>query len=188
VPMFLAIIMLSYPAIKRLVLLRTFADKVEPRLLLFICGGNTCRPLWPRAVAREEIAMARAGRYFRLTSGRDGQNGRSTHAARGLIALGELGIEVRHRARVLTPELCRSAQASTADQAHETQSLTSPQTLSAGRFASTQGPTSRPARPALEVYRAFAVDMVRLVRCRLAELPAFQPYLASGRLIELLDE
>jgi protein-tyrosine-phosphatase len=108
-----AVVVLSYPAIRGRLAHGTAArsaGRPRPRTVLFVCGANTCRSPVAEAVAWEEIALTRSAHVLQATSA--GLNvttvgGTMTPAA--VTALGELGIEVRHRPRALTVELCRSA-------------------------------------------------------------------------------
>jgi len=83
----LAIIMLSYPAIKRLGAPPHIADKVEPRLLLFICGGTPAVPLWPRPWLARRSRWHGRGATFGLPARRDGQTVGAPMPREALIAL-----------------------------------------------------------------------------------------------------
>jgi protein-tyrosine-phosphatase len=178
-----AIVMLAYPSIKRLVASGSVTEPVESRLILFVCGGNTCRSPMAEALARELIAMSRAGRHFHLTSAgttvKD-VGAQMTHSA--IVALGELGIEVRHRTRQLTPELCQSAHViycMTA--AHHDAVLSTAPDLAGKTFRlDSEADIPDPIGQPLAVYREFAADLRRLIHRRVVELPDFEPFAAAA--------
>lgn len=96
----LAILALSYPAI-RAALLRN-----SQPLLLFICGGNTCRSAMAETIARTALATTR----WRITSA--GLNATAgtpmpEHARTALTQLGHSAPD--HRARQVSPELIAEA-------------------------------------------------------------------------------
>jgi len=97
----LAILALSYPAV------RTMFGRADRPLLLFICGGNTCRSAMAETIARTALAGGR----WRITSA--GLNARPGTPMPGhaITALNELGTPApgNHRARQVTPKLIDEA-------------------------------------------------------------------------------
>jgi protein-tyrosine-phosphatase len=101
----LAIASLSYPAIRG-AMRRPATHTDQPPLLLFVCGGNTCRSAMAEAIARTAAATNR----WRITSaGLDAQPG-APIAEDAVTALSDLGLpEPDHKARQITPELVAEA-------------------------------------------------------------------------------
>lgn len=100
----LAIVALSYPAIST-ALRRSMARTGEP-LLLFVCGGNTCRSAMAEAIARAALA---AGRWRITSAGLRAEPG-APMAGRAVTALTELGVPAPdHHARRITAELVAEA-------------------------------------------------------------------------------
>ena len=97
----LAILALSYPAV------RTSLQRSGRPLLLFVCGGNTCRSAMAEAIAHTAIAAGRC----RITSAGLNATPGTPMADQALAALTELGIRAPadHRARQLTPDLIIAA-------------------------------------------------------------------------------
>jgi protein-tyrosine-phosphatase len=103
----LAILALSYPAI------RTLLRKDEP-LLLFICGGNTCRSAMAEAIARSALTGGR----WRITSAGVNATPGAPIPEDAVTALNGLGILTPdHRSRQVTVELI--------DEAHTIYTMTS---------------------------------------------------------------
>ncbi|MEU4847693.1 hypothetical protein [Streptomyces gilvosporeus] len=109
-----AVAALSQPTVA--VWWRTRRPKAEAGLLLFVCGGNTCRSPMAAALARARLASAGAASALRvssagLTVARRGAP--MTNAARS--ALVELGVRRRdvraHRSRPVTAQLCHASDA-----------------------------------------------------------------------------
>jgi protein-tyrosine-phosphatase len=97
----LAILALSYPAI------RAGLRRNREPLLLFICGGNTCRSAMAETIARAALATTR----WRITSaGLNATSGAAMpeHARTALTQLGHSAPD-DHRARQVTPELIAEA-------------------------------------------------------------------------------
>ncbi|WP_218952296.1 hypothetical protein [Amycolatopsis anabasis] len=100
----LAILALSYPALVTAGR-RAGAHAARP-LLLFVCGGNTCRSAMAEAIARTVLDRRRV-----LSAGLDAEPG-APMPAEAMTALRELGIPAnQHRARRLTPEMIGKADA-----------------------------------------------------------------------------
>jgi protein-tyrosine-phosphatase len=98
---FLAIAALSYPAVRAL--LRTH------RLILFVCGGNTCRSAMAEAIARAALTARDAHRWRVSSAGVTATPG-ATMPAEAIAALTSLGVPVNgHTARKLTPDLVTQA-------------------------------------------------------------------------------
>jgi protein-tyrosine-phosphatase len=96
----LAIVALSYPAIRAAVL------RNRQPLLLFICGGNTCRSAMAETIARTALATTR----WRITSAGINATSGAPMPADARAALTELGLSApEHRARQVTPELIAEA-------------------------------------------------------------------------------
>lgn len=96
----LAILALSYPAI------RTIRQRKHQPLLLFICGGNTCRSAMAETIARTALATTR----WRITSAGLNATPGTPMPEHARTALTELGIPTPdHRARQVTPDLIAQA-------------------------------------------------------------------------------
>jgi protein-tyrosine-phosphatase len=100
----LAITALSYPSIRGA--LRRSTVTADQPLLLFVCGGNTCRSAMAETIARTAVATNR----WRITSaGLDVRPG-APIADEAATALTDLGIaKPEHQARQITPELIAEA-------------------------------------------------------------------------------
>jgi protein-tyrosine-phosphatase len=98
----LAILALSFPAIRA-----SMRRSASQPLLLFICGGNTCRSAMAEAIARTALA---GGRWRIASAGLNASAG-SPIADNAVTALNELGVLVpdNHQARQVTPELVAEA-------------------------------------------------------------------------------
>ena len=103
----LAILSLSYPAIST-----ALRDRVRPGrpLLLFVCGGNTCRSPMAEAIARSALAQrGLADRWQVLSAGIAAHPG-APMLAEATIALDGIGVDGNgHHARQLTPRLVARA-------------------------------------------------------------------------------
>lgn len=169
-----AVVMLCYPAIRRL--LDGGAQPVRQRLLLFVCGGNTCRSPMAEALAKEEIAIARAGATLSAASaGVAVKTVGAPMTTEAVVALGEMGIEVRHRTRRLTPEICRQANVIYCmTRSQRDAVLAMAPDVENRLFCLDQGTDiPDPIGQPLEVYREFAGNLRSLVRSRMAELPGY---------------
>ncbi|HEX6353322.1 hypothetical protein [Actinophytocola sp.] len=101
----LAILSLSYPAI-RAALRKPDSVSTTMPLLLFVCGGNTCRSAMAEAIAR---IAAGSGRWRITSAGLEAKPGASI-ADEAVTALSELGVpKPEHQARMITPELIAEA-------------------------------------------------------------------------------
>ncbi|HYQ62005.1 hypothetical protein [Actinophytocola sp.] len=95
----LAILALSFPAIRS-------ALRPSPPLMLFICGGNTCRSAMAETIARAALATTR----WRVTSAGLNATPDTPMPEHARAALTRLGIPTaEHRARQVTPELIAQA-------------------------------------------------------------------------------
>jgi protein-tyrosine-phosphatase len=83
----------------------------SPRLLLFVCSGNTCRSPMAAAIANAELAL-RSGRFRAESAGLNPVPG-SPMTDASMSALEEIGVAVsqRHEARRLTAEQVAAADA-----------------------------------------------------------------------------
>jgi protein-tyrosine-phosphatase len=81
----------------------------EPRLVLFVCSGNTCRSPMAAAIANAELAL-RHGAFHAESAGLDPATG-SPMTDASQTALQELGVVTakRHEARLLTAEQVAAA-------------------------------------------------------------------------------
>lgn len=88
---------------------RRSAQPVPERLLLFVCGGNTCRSAMAEAFARAELAAAAMSGWRALSAGTRAAPEAPIRREAG-AALRELGIRAgRHRAQALTRDLVQRA-------------------------------------------------------------------------------
>ncbi|MEO3754528.1 hypothetical protein [Streptomyces sp. B6B3] len=110
-----AVVVLSWPA-----LAAGRADRRRvPRLLLFVCGGNTSRSPMAAAIAAHELSAGSSGgppaggRVRVASAGLSVRSPGAPLSAEAAIVLRELGVAVpdRHASRALTPRLCRRADA-----------------------------------------------------------------------------
>lgn len=96
----LAILALSYPAI------RTLRQRNRQPLLLFICGGNTCRSAMAETIASTALATTR----WRITSAGLNASPGTPMPEHARTALTQLGLPTPdHRARQVTPDLIAQA-------------------------------------------------------------------------------
>lgn len=103
----LAILALSYPAI------RTLRQRNRQPMLLFICGGNTCRSAMAETIASTALATTR----WRITSAGLNATPGTPMPEHARTALTQLGLPTPdHRARQVTPDLI--------DQAHTIYTMT----------------------------------------------------------------
>jgi protein-tyrosine-phosphatase len=99
----IAIAALSYPAWRSL--LRGRSTPTSSRLLLFVCGGNTCRSAMAEAIARTSFADR-----WRVASAGINATPSAPMPAEVVTALRELGITAdNHQARRLTPGMIAEA-------------------------------------------------------------------------------
>jgi protein-tyrosine-phosphatase len=178
-----AIGMLAYPSIRRVVLRGSLVDVPQSRLVLFVCGGNTCRSPMAEAVCRELIAASRTGREFHVCSAGLSVTAPGAGMTReAIIALGELGIEVQHRSRHLTAELCQSAHVvycMTAAQ-RDAVLLLVPHMADATFCLDPEADVSDPHGQPLAAHREFAGDLQRLIDRHVGRMPAFAASAAAA--------
>jgi protein-tyrosine-phosphatase len=177
-----AAVMVCVPAIRRAM---GRGDPLgPPRLILFVCGANTCRSPMAEAIAREEVAIARAGHRLAVSSA--GVAVRTVGAPmtpEAIVALGEMGIEVHHRTRALTAETCRSADViycMTASQRRAVLAM-APEVADRTFCLDPEGDIPDPAGQPPAVYRELAGRLRSLVRARLAEQSLLSFPAAPGR-------
>jgi protein-tyrosine-phosphatase len=103
-----AAFILSYETVKAFLAER--ARRSAPRLIMFVCGGNTSRSPMAAAIARAELA-ARGGlsRWLVASAGVSVRAPGAPLSAEAIAALNDLGVDppADHRSRQLTPEMCR---------------------------------------------------------------------------------
>ena len=104
----LAVLALSYPAISAA--LSRGRIRADRPLLLFVCGGNTCRSPMAEAIARSALAdRGLAERWQVLSAGIDAHPG-APMLGEAVLALDGLGVpNGGHQARQLTPRLIARA-------------------------------------------------------------------------------
>jgi protein-tyrosine-phosphatase len=173
-----AIAMLAYPALRQLLRKGGAGQTPRSRLVLFVCGANTCRSPMAEALAREAIAAARAGRDVHVGSaGVSVKFAGAPMTPEAIVALGELGIEVQHKAQHLTAELCRSAHVIYCMTAAQREAVmrTAPDMASKTFRLDPDRDLPDPVGQPLGVFRAYVDDLRRLVRRRMAELTDFGP-------------
>jgi protein-tyrosine phosphatase len=135
------------------------------------------------AIAREAVALARAGREFHVRSAGVSVKDagvRMTHEA--IVALGELGIEVQHRTQHLTSELCHAAHViycMTAEH-REAVLLKAPQMADRTFCLDPEADIPDPLGKPVGAYREFAADLQHLVARRLVELPGLGPRISAA--------
>jgi protein-tyrosine-phosphatase len=175
-----AIVALCYPAIRgRLVhgSAARSAGRPPPRVMLFVCGANTCRSPMAEAIAREEIALTRSAHLLHATSaGLQVSTVGGEMTRESVLALGELGIEVRHRARALTAEMCREADVIYCmTRRHRDQVLAMAPDVADRTFCiDPRGDVGDPHDQPLAAHRRLAAEFRELVRSRLAEQLEFR--------------
>jgi protein-tyrosine-phosphatase len=170
-----AVVMLCYPAIRGRLAhgsAARAAGRPPPRIVLFVCGANTCRSPMAEAVAREEIALTRSAQLLHAASaGLAVTTVGGTMTSEAVLALGELGIEVSHRARALTAEICRDASViycMTRRQRDDVRAM-APDVADRTFCLDPAGDIDDPGGQPLTAHRELAARMRYLVRSRLAE-------------------
>jgi protein-tyrosine-phosphatase len=148
---------------------------MEPgaRLFLFVCSGNTCRSPMAEAIARAELT-ARFGQrppLQVLSAGLSVRDG-APMTSEAAVALRALGVEPgRHRARPLTPELVRCAEAVYCMTVSQREAVLRmlPEAAAKTVCVDPEGEIPDPIGSALAVYESCASRLQTLVRRRLAE-------------------
>ncbi len=169
----LAVLALSYPSIVEALAARrpvgVPATRVGQRLLLFVCGGNTCRSPMAAAIAQAELAPANGVGV--LSAGVSARPGEPMTREAGQV-LDELGVDAgRHRSRAVTPELIEAADAVWCMTRAQRDAVVAMAPHAAERTfcldpkADVPDPVGQP----LHVYRACAARLQELVRRRLTE-------------------
>lgn len=144
-------------------------------MVLFVCGGNTCRSPMAMAIARDEIARGAGSRHLRAGSG--GVSVRPAGAplsAEAAIALRELDVEPPpgHEAREVTAEMCAGSAViycMTRGQRDMVVAL-APDAAARTYCLDPEADIPDPIGKPVDAYRRCAADLRRLVRIRLREL------------------
>src|SRR6266536_2873860 len=179
----LAVLALSsptiYPSVAKALAARRLAGVpatgVRQRLLLFVCGGNTCRSPMAAAIARAELAPASgtggAGGLGVLSAGLSARPGEPMTPEAGQVQH-ELGVDGgRHRSQPVTRELVEAADAvycMTRAQ-RDAVSAMAPQAAERTFCLDPRADVPDPFGQPLEKYRACAKRLQGLVRSRLTE-------------------
>ncbi|MFI9203168.1 hypothetical protein [Streptomyces sp. NPDC053048] len=146
---------------------------VRPDVLLFVCGGNTCRSAMAEVFARAQLAAAGAVHALRVTSAGVcvGRPGAPLSAAARRV-LGELGLHPRtHRARPVTARLCRDSSVIYCMTQAQCEAVTTMAPEAVGRVhrLDVTGDVPDPSGQSLEAHRQCARRIQGLVRARLNE-------------------
>jgi protein-tyrosine-phosphatase len=172
---------LSYPGIVRVLAARRLASLQASlagrRVLLFVCGGNTCRSPMAEAIARSEIGTAGNGALGVLSAGVSARpNVRMTRQA--VKVLRELGVDAgRHWSRGLTPEMIAGADAIYCMTAAQREAVLALVPEAAGKTLclDPEADIPDPTGQALDIYRQCAQRLRSLIRQRLAAAPRRYP-------------
>ncbi|HKT00247.1 MAG TPA: hypothetical protein VJT31_12010, partial [Rugosimonospora sp.] len=102
-----AAVVLSYPTL--VAVLRPRLRPAAGRMLLFVCGGNTCRSAMAEAIAHAELATHGLDSWQVASAGLTATPG-TPLTAEAATALRDLGVPTRpHRSRRLTPRMLSRA-------------------------------------------------------------------------------
>jgi protein-tyrosine-phosphatase len=167
---------MSYPTIRtRLAILGIVPSRtLAQQLLLFVCGGNTCRSPMAAALAQAQIAGdGTIPRWQVASAGVSDPTAGAPISPDAVTALAELGVEppADHHARALTPEMCANTKAvycMTRDQRDKVIAMApdaAPRTFCLDPEADVPDPVGQP----LDAYRNCASHLQKLVQARLAE-------------------
>jgi protein-tyrosine-phosphatase len=177
----LAVLALSSPSFAKVLVARRLAAvhaalaSKGQRVLLFVCGGNTCRSPMAEAIARAELASARRSGWGVLSAGLSARPG--TRVTRSTVeVLRELGIQAtRHLSRSVTPELLAGADAVYCMTRAQREALIelAPEAADKIFCLDPDGDIAEPSGKAADLYRHYAARIRGLVRRRLAELASY---------------
>ena len=163
----LALLVLSYPALAP-----------QRKLLLFVCGANTCRSPMAAAIARAELGAARprAARWEARSAGLAVARAGAPMQPEAAAALTELGVPPgRHRSRALTPELVARAVAVYCMTRAQRELVLEMVPEARGKVfcLDPERDVAEPARGVLGAYHECARQVRELVRRRLHELGCY---------------
>ncbi len=178
----LAIVMLAYPAWAGRGRPAAARPAAATRLLLFVCGGNTCRSPMAVAVARAELArrLRIPWRDFARSPVQAASAGVAAEVGRPLtaeamVALREIGVRPgRHRAGAVTPEMIERAEAVFCMTGRQREAVIALVPAAAGKTVCLDPARDipDPIGKGLEEYRGCLAAIREAVRRRLDELGA----------------
>jgi protein-tyrosine-phosphatase len=157
----------------------------DGRLILFVCGGNTCRSAMAEAIARAKLAAAGTGSthpgepgrtptWQALSAGLTARTGQPMSLP-ARLALRELGVPPgRHRARQLSPDLIHRADIIYVMTAAQRDAIVDMVPAAVTKIARLD-PTRDVPEPAAGHHRRLAFQLHRLVTDQLIAIGACPP-------------